>query len=427
VPVVPSEVGAIHAKEREQMRAGLRLGIAIAAAGLALGPVPLFAQEAPPEATTSTPAADSVGPRELQNFNLQGTVTRAAEQPQAPPATPAPQRAQTATARTVQPSDQLAGTAAQTPRAQDAQPTTDSSRSAATEPARSAPTRTSSVTLDLPPINESPAASPTRTSYSAPSPDSSVAEAESSAGSLAPQRSFPVIPWLLAAIALGAGGAFLFWRNRSREAFAGGPHFDAYVAPEPVPRPRPAPAPAPAPAPKAPPPPAGIVSTRLRPWLELAFEPVRCVLDEEKVTFEFEIGLFNSGSAPARDVLIEATLLNAGPNQYGEVAAFFARPVGQGQRIAAIPPLQRMSLRTQVSAPRNQMQIFQAGGRQVIVPLIAFNTLYRWGVVSEGQTSASFLLGRDTKGEKLAPFHVDLGPRVFRGLGVRALPQSVRK
>ena len=64
------------------MRAGLRLGIAMAAAGLALGGAPLLAQEAPPEATSNTPATDSIGPRDLQNFNLQGTVTRRADQPE---------------------------------------------------------------------------------------------------------------------------------------------------------------------------------------------------------------------------------------------------------------------------------------------------------------------------------------------------------
>jgi hypothetical protein len=71
------------------------------------------------------------------------------------------------------------------------------------------------------------------------------------------------------------------------------------------------------------------------------------------------------------------------------------------------------------------VQLFEVAGRQVFVPLIGFNILYRWGG-GEGQTSNGFLLGRDTQGEKLAPFRIDLGPRVFRGLGARPLPQGVR-
>ena len=406
------------------MRAGLRLGIAIAAAGLALGGAPVLAQEAPPEAATNTPASDSIGPRELQNFNLQGTVTQ--RPPETAPAAPAPApRARITPTTTVQPTDQPTAAATPAPRAQaSTEPAAESSRVAATETARSTPapaqsTPSSSVTVNLPPVSGTSTAD--RSDLS-----SSPAAAEPAPAGLAPPRSFPLMPWLLAALALGAGGV-LFWRNRSsREAFAGGPQFDAYVAAEPVPSPRPAPAPAAAPPPKAAPLKApGIVSTRLRPWLELNFEPIRCVVDDEKVTFEFELGLFNSGSAPARDVLIEATLFNAGPEQEREIAAFFESPVGQGQRIAAIPPLQRMHLLTEVSAPRGGLQLFEIGGRHVIVPLIGFNALYRWGV-SDGQTSQSFLLGRDTKGEKLAPFRMDLGPRVFRGLAARPLPHFVR-
>jgi hypothetical protein len=65
-------------------------------------------------------------------------------------------------------------------------------------------------------------------------------------------------------------------------------------------------------------------------------------------------------------------------------------------------------------------------GRQVFVPLIAFNVLYSSGS-SEAQTSAGYMLGRDTKSEKLVPFRLDLGPHIFRGLGARLLPSGVRR
>jgi hypothetical protein len=239
-------------------------------------------------------------------------------------------------------------------------------------------------------------------------------------------------PWLLAALALGAGGAFLFWRSRSREAFAGGPQLDVFSAPEPTPTPVPAPPPqakVPAHAPvqprAAPPVPAGVVSTRLRPWVEIALQPLRCIVEEARITFEFELDVFNSGNAPARDVLVEASVFNAGPTQEGDIGAFFARPLGKGERIAAIPPLQRMTLRSQVVAPRDNVQALEVAERQVFIPLIAFNALYRWSA-GEGQTSASYLLGRDTKSAKLAPFRLDLGPRIFRGIGARLLPVGLR-
>jgi hypothetical protein len=413
------------------------LGVAIAAAGLGLGPVPALAQSAP-ETTTNTPTANSIGPRELQNFNLQGTVTRSAEQPAATnePA-PSPPRASTGASSAAQSNDRPSAPSAPTPGTQAVAksaigaPSIGSNGPAKTDRATAQIEPSSSVTVDLPPLDASPVASSSR-SYSPASSNGARFEPEpETPASLASQQSVPLLPWLLAAVALGVGGAFLLWRNRGRHAFAGGPEVDLYLSPEPPPAPRPRPAATPVPAaalaPRAAPAmPMGIVSTRLRPWIELGFKPLRCVLDEAKLTFEFELELFNSGSSTARDVLIEATLSNAGPTQERDIATFFAKPVGQGQRIAAIPPLQRMSLRTEVAAPRSALQLFEVAGRQVVVPLISFNALYRWGS-SEGQTSISLLLGRETQSEKLAPFRIDLGPRIFRGLGSRPLPQFIRK
>jgi len=142
------------------------------------------------------------------------------------------------------------------------------------------------------------------------------------------------------------------------------------------------------------------------------------------VIVQFEIELFNSGSAPARGVLVEATLFNAG--QDSQIGNFFANPLGTGERIAAIPPLKRITIRTQVAVPREQVQAYELAGRQVFVPVIAFNTLYS-GSGAEGQTSVSYLLGRDTKGEKMGPFRLDLGPRIFRSVAARLLPAGIRR
>jgi hypothetical protein len=137
-----------------------------------------------------------------------------------------------------------------------------------------------------------------------------------------------MLPWLLAALAVAIGGAFLLWRNRSREAYAGGPQVDAFVAPEPAPAPRAAP-PRPAPAGEVVDPSSlGLVSTRLRPWIEIGFHPTRCILEGQRVVVDFELELFNSGSAPARGVLVEASLFNAGPTQDQQIGSFFATLVG---------------------------------------------------------------------------------------------------
>jgi len=412
---------AIHQQKRESMWAGLRLGFAVFVAGLALGPLPALAQDATQPATTNTPATDAVGPRELQNFNLEGTVTRPADQPPAQRATAQPPAARSSE-RSSEPPPQRQAAPAQVTTREEVRPTpieVPAERTRSVEPLRQ--TRpASSVTVALPTIGNSAGRS---SAAAAPTPTFSP---DADPATLASGQSLSILPWLLAALAVVAGAVFLFWRNRSREVYAGAPQVDSFVAPEASPAPAPAPKPA-VPAPPNAPGPSipGIVSTRLRPWIEIGFHPQRCVVEDERVTIQFEIELLNSGTAAARAVLVEASMFSAGPNQDREIEQFFASPVGEGERIVSIAPLKKVNIRTQVVADRSQVQIYEVAGRQVFVPLIAFNALYRWSS-GEGQTSVSYLLGRDTKGEKMAPFRLDLGPRLFRGVGAHPLPAGVR-
>lgn len=396
------------------MKAGKRLGMAFGAAALALAAAPALAQESPPP-PADTPATDSIGPRELQNYTIDGTVTRRAEPPPAQrPATSPRPPAPRATPPQAEP--RAAAPPADRPNETRTAPSRDPASASATERPRVAPRAAPasrpapSVTVPLPPLDG-------RVSDSAAT--DSTPEPGSDPGNLASRPGFSAWPWLLAALALVLGGLFL-WRSRARHAFAGGPQADAFVAPQPA-APRPAP---PQPAPLAPSS-LGVVSTRLRPRLELQFNPLRCSVDDERVVVDFELELINNGSAPARAVLIEASLFNAGDAQDQAIGAFFANPVGKGERITAIAPLKRIAVRSQVVAPRANVQLFKVEGRELFVPLIAFNALYRWGG-GEGQTSSAYLVGRDTKSEKLAPMRADLGPRQFRELGARPLPNAVR-
>ena len=390
-------------------------GFAIVAA-VAAAPLPLRAQEAPPETNQS----GTVGPRELENFTINGTVTQPAPDRPAPAPAPAP-----ATSRN-EPASRPA--AEQSPPTSGANPGTTerpSEPSASREspaPAASQPLRqtepSSSVTVALPELDSQGQAS------GAPVPNSL---AEPSTGG------FGLWPWLLAALAVAGGLAFYFARGRLQPAHAGGADMREFETPVPAPAPRravaprhdPVPAPSP-PAPASDDPFKGLVSTRLRPWIELGFQPSRCSVEDDKVTIDFEIEMVNSGNAPARAVLIEARLVNAGPEQDSEIGQFFSNPVGKGERIDTIAPLKNVRIKSRIVTPRENVQVYDVGGRKVFVPLIAFNILYDWSR-GKGQTSASYLVGRDTKTEKMAPFRIDLGPRLFRSLGQAPLPIAVRQ
>ena len=171
--------------------------------------------------------------------------------------------------------------------------------------------------------------------------------------------------------------------------------------------------------------PSGIVASRLRPALELAFHPLRCHVDDDQVAIEFELELFNAGTAPARAIFAEASLLNASATQDAELAAFFPNAHGKGEPLDVIPPMKRMSFRSQVVAPRAAVQEYELAGRKAFVPVIAFNALYEWSG-GKAQSSAAYLVGRDTQQDKLGPLRLDQGAREFSGLGARPLPSGVR-
>lgn len=422
------------------MKAGMRLVLMAFAAGLPLGAQAL-AQSVPqstPPATTNTtaPPAHTVGPQELQNFNLGGTATRPSETPPAStaPATsvPAPRSQPVVTDRAPPAESGPASIRNSALRAERARPQTQ--RQIPPAPASTLPPFNPGVTTAAPvsPVETTTQSPPAFT----PEPAAAVQPASDQGPSL--------LPWLLAAVALALGGGFLLWRRRSREAMAGGPVIDSYVAPEPQvpvqapPRVPPAAAPrtsvawqpAPAPAEPAPaaslPKPVGIVATRLRPWLDVTLTPVACRFEGEQIGLEFDIELFNSGAAPARDILVEATLFNAGATQEQDIGAFMLRPVGEGDRIEAIPPLQRMNFRSSLVVSRSNLQIFEVGERQVFVPVLAFNAVYRWSG-GDGQTSGSYLVGAETGAEKLAPMPGDLDSRTLTRLGGRLLPTAIRR
>lgn len=395
----------------------------LAPPALAQQNAPEPAQAAPqpvtPPKQTNSPASDSIGPRELQNFSLPGTVTQPREAQPATSQPPPAERmkvAEPAPAPVQHIADNRAATRqAPTRIAKPAAPALEQTREPApsTAPEQAAPR----------------SASPTR---AAPAPASLPAPPPVS---LAPEHGLSILPWLIAALALAGGTLFLLWRRRPRGALARGPELDLFVAPEPKAEPAAPPvrwlspagaAPEPPPQGKKPEGPRGIVATRLRPSLEIGVRPLRCLVEDSQVTIEFELDLFNSGAAPARAVFAEASLLNASATQDQELAAFFSRPASAGERLEVIPPMRSIKMTNRVVAPRTSIQEYELGGHRTFVPVIAFNALYEWSG-GRGQTSAAYLVGREAPGDKLGPLRLDLGRREYRGLGDRLLPVGVRR
>jgi hypothetical protein len=409
-------------------RVTLRLLGGITASLALVFSAPVLAQnsDAPVDVTAAPPtSSETVGPSQLQNFNLQGTVTRPADRPAAtqtaPAAAPPVEVRPTGPAATDPAVRTVSGPSTQT--------ASGTQEAAASRPAPAnpiSPPESAAATPSLPlEVNTGPA-QPGETSSAFPS-----------AASLDGSTGFLSWPWLAALIALIGGGVFIAWSRRGRSrryadpgrlAFAGlAPEADAAPASQPAAAPRPDPVPPraqPAPRPDPIPPRApaddGLIkATKLKPELNFQFVPDRAVITHREVLLQFDVVLTNSGAAPARDVLVEAKLVPAHAGQDREIAAFFQHPEATGDRMAGIPPLGKVSLKSAVRLPLDQLHSFEVEGRKLFVPLVAFNILFR-SSGGEGKASASFLVGRgNDEDEKLAPFRLDLGPRIFRGLSAR--------
>lgn len=404
------------------MKASLASKTMLVAGGLTLAPAAALAQSTT-AAQEPPPQSDTIGPSELQNFSLKGSTARTDNQQSAtPPASLPP----------TQSPPQVESVQSAPPVRHHPAATQEKRRAEAAAPLAAAPiTRASSGAAATTPQLQIATPGPS----AAPAPSSPVAGLPPPAPALAPEHKLSVLPWLVGALFLAAGTFFLLWRRRHQQALAGGMEFRSFVPPEPAAIPPPS---APASRPPSPPtaapksegevpsrPRTGIVSSRLRPALEISAQPMRCLIEDDRVLIEFELELYNAGTAPARAVLAEASLFNAGANQEQELAAFFANPVGTGERLEAIPPMKRVAFANQVVAPRSAIQEYELGGRKALVPVLAFNALYRWSG-GQAQTSAAFLVGRDTKSDKLGPLNLDKMPREYRALAAHVLPTGVR-
>lgn len=417
----------------------------------ALGAAPLAAQS---NNMTAPPPGSDIGPGELSNFSLNGTVTRPAE----PPPAAQPQS---------QPQSQPQ---AQPPVATRTAPSTTATRPDAPRAAAPAPAQT----LD-PSGSDLFRRPPTL-------PDASAANAVTAAPAVLPlgqptpgptlaSEGFSLLPWMIALLAVAGMTAMYFGRQRRQQQLspAGNPAIDItrrdrpepdaepVGGPRPIPTPTSAPARTPMPAgvvarkplpttlmprpPESRAPataqtvfkprpdpivPGGIVSTGLRPWIDINLNPDRALLDEEGAAIAFEVTLFNSGSAAARDVIVEAMLLNAGASQDIELSEFFASPARPGDPIPQIEPYARIPLRSAVRVARANIREYAIEGRKLFVPLIALSVRYRWSS-GEAQSAAGFLVGQAGEGkDKLAPFRLDRGPGSWKGLGVRRYEKGLR-
>jgi hypothetical protein len=170
-----------------------------------------------------------------------------------------------------------------------------------------------------------------------------------------------------------------------------------------------------------------VVSRRLRGWIEIELAMREILFDEAGALLRVDLAIANRGTASARDIALEAVATNASENQRSELAAFFERPAAAAIAVAELGPLGETILSHELRMPRSAIRAYEAQGRTLFVPVVAFNASYRTGS-AEGRTSAAFLVGRHVPdSDKLAPLLLPRGAGRLLGLGVRRLEEGVRR
>jgi hypothetical protein len=148
-----------------------------------------------------------------------------------------------------------------------------------------------------------------------------------------------------------------------------------------------------------------------RPWLDLMIRPVRAGVGEEAARVEFELGVENSGSAPARDVRIATFMLPA--TEASEMERMLIEGGAAPARTAAeLAPGEATRIETAVALPRERLS-------DAILPVVVADARYTLPDGSEGRTAASFAVGVPREEGDFFQFDVDNPSGLHEGVEAR--------
>jgi hypothetical protein len=160
-----------------------------------------------------------------------------------------------------------------------------------------------------------------------------------------------------------------------------------------------------------------------RPWLELTLKAERCSFTATEAEVLFELEIANNGGSAARNLRIDVKMFNAGAEQDKEIGAFF-KTAGRESTKLNLPEVEAGVvgvIHGSVRMPLEEMRAMKLEERLLFIPVVAVNALYDWGEGRTGQTSKSYVIGRELQeqSDKMGAFRVDQGPRIWRTVAQR--------
>lgn len=207
-------------------------------------------------------------------------------------------------------------------------------------------------------------------------------------------------------------------RDEPAEVQEAEPESAPSVAAMPVPRPAPTPLPpppAPAPSPVAPAAARGLV---------LTLEAVRLGATLVNTTLAYRLTATNAGPDALSDIAISGDMIAAHASRSMEeqlgIAGPELPPIG---RIERLGPGESAVLEGEFRLPLAAVTPIRHGQAQLFVPVARFDAWASDSAHRAVSARAAFLVGQDnaTASDRLQPFRLDLGPRVWDAIGQRAL------
>ncbi|MBX3562516.1 MAG: hypothetical protein KF780_11975 [Sphingomonas sp.] len=347
---------------------------------------------------------NTIGPPQLRDFSLEPNNRIVA--PPAPEAQPQSQQPQTPPLVRIAPPLPAAQSSDVVPPEQSSRPVPAQPRPTTSETLRPAPAAPIQAELAPSPFDaSSPDAMLPQASPPMQAPDENEAGATEDAPVVEESGAFPWL-YVLPALLLALLGAALLRRRlagqEERPEAEDGATSPAAAAPASS-KPRPEPG--------------------MRPWLELEIRTERAAFTDAEASVNFELEIRNSGKSPAKNLRIDVKMFNGSEQQDKEIGAFFRTAGRETTRLnlPTIAPGQSGVIRGEVGMPRDQMRALRLDDRMLFIPVIAVNALYDCDDGRTGQTSRSYIVGRElqAESERMGAFRVDQGPRIWRTVGQR--------
>jgi hypothetical protein len=162
-----------------------------------------------------------------------------------------------------------------------------------------------------------------------------------------------------------------------------------------------------------------------RAWIDIDIVPERVTVEPAETAVEFEMIVRNSGGSEAKNLKLQAKLFSSTPTQDNDLKGFFGLKPGGEQRTISAPPLpagEEIRIKGRIAIKVEDVRALRVEERLLFIPLVAVNAFYDWGTGRSGQSSRTFIVGRERTdpSDKMAPFRMDLGARVYRNVGRRA-------